>query len=99
MARENANVIYIKKAEIKKIQQLRKELQKEEAEYQQIMDSCQSVSSMSKDFDELIKQSNLCSVRIDATKQKILNLMRTGSKYGHSLEKDYIIYLQNRFDI
>jgi hypothetical protein len=99
MGREKQKSIYLKKAEARKIKQLRSDILKEEAEYQRIIDACKNVSSMSTEFDELIRQGNLCSVRIDETKQKILHLLRTGYKNGLSLEKDYVIYLQNRFDL
>ena len=99
MARENVRQHVLKKSEIKKIRLLREELKKEEDEYDNVIKAISYVSSRSSEFDELVRQNVERSIRIDATKQKILNLMRTGSKYGHSLEKDYIIYLQNRFDL
>lgn len=99
MARENVRQHVLKKSEIKKIRLLREELKKEEDEYDNVIKAISYVSSRSSEFDELVRQNVERSIRIDATKQKILNLMRTGSKYGHSLEKDYVIFLQNRFDL
>lgn len=99
MARENVRQHVLKKSEIKKIRLLREELKKEEDEYDNVIKAISYVSSRSSEFDELVRQNVERSIRIDAIKQKIVHLCRTGSKYGLSLEKDYIIFLQNRFDL
>lgn len=99
MARENVRQHVLKKSEIKKIRLLREELKKEEDEYDNVIKAISYVSSRSLEFDDLVRQNVERSTRIDAIKQKIVHLCRTGYKYGLSLEKDYIIFLQNRFDL
>lgn len=87
----------LKERDTKRIKELRAEITIQELKYNEVITDQSQVSSMSKEFDELSSKANLISVEIDNLKKKIENIIRTGKQNGQSLEKDYELFLPNKF--
>lgn len=87
----------LKDRDTKKILELRAEITIQELKYTEVIEQQKQISSMSKEFDDLSSKANLISIEMDNLKKKIENIIRTGKQNGQSLEKDYEMFLPNKF--
>lgn len=87
----------LKDRDTKKILELRAEITIQELKYSEVIEQQKQISSMSKEFDDLSSKANLISIEMDNLKKKIENIIRTGKQNGQSLEKDYEMFLPNKF--
>lgn len=88
----------LKERETKQIIELRSQINDQELIYQKIRQDQLSLSSLSKEWDELNVKANLVSVEIDNIKKKIEHVIRTGRLNGNSLDKGFKILTNVSFD-